>query len=69
MEFSRQGCWSGLSFPPPEYLPSPGMETVSYVAYTGRQILYRYAAWEAPKELNQDSNSQTHLLMLLSLPQ
>ena len=26
MEFSRQGYWSGLPFPAPGYLPSPGIE-------------------------------------------
>ena len=26
MEFSRQGYWSGLSFPPPGDLPNPGIE-------------------------------------------
>ena len=26
MEFSRQECWSGLLFPPPEDLPDPGTE-------------------------------------------
>ena len=29
MEFSRQEYWSGLSFPTPEDLPSPGMQTAS----------------------------------------
>ena len=26
MEFSRQECWSGLSFPSPEDLPNPGIK-------------------------------------------
>ena len=26
MEFSRQGCWSGVPFPSPEDLPDPGIE-------------------------------------------
>ena len=29
LEFSRQGYWSGLPFPPPGYLPDPGIEPVS----------------------------------------
>ena len=29
MVFSRQGYWSGLSFPPPGSLPDPGIEPVS----------------------------------------
>ena len=26
MEFSRQGCWSGLPYPSPGDLPDPGIE-------------------------------------------
>ena len=26
MGFSRQKCWSGLPFPPPGYLPNPGIK-------------------------------------------
>ena len=29
MEFSRQEYWSGLPFPPPGYLPNPGIKSVS----------------------------------------
>ena len=29
LEFSRQECWSGLLFPPPAQLPSPGIEPLS----------------------------------------
>ena len=29
MVFPRQEYWSGLSFPPPEYLPDPGIEPTS----------------------------------------
>ena len=37
MEFSRQECWSGLSFPPPGDLPNPGTEpmSITYFALTG----------------------------------
>ena len=28
MGLSRQECWSGLPFPPPRYLPTPGIEPV-----------------------------------------
>ena len=31
MDFSRQGCWSGLSFPSPGDLPNPGIEPRSPV--------------------------------------
>ena len=29
MGFSRQEYWSGLPFPPPGYLPNPGIELMS----------------------------------------
>ena len=29
MKFFRQECWSGLPFPPPEYLPNPVIKPVS----------------------------------------
>ena len=29
MGFPRQGCWSGLPFPPPGHLPDPGIEPAS----------------------------------------
>ena len=32
MEFSRQECWSGLSFPSLEELPNPGIEPWSSVS-------------------------------------
>ena len=38
MEFSRQEYWSGLTFPPPEDLPNPGIKPASPVdpALAGR---------------------------------
>ena len=32
MEFYRQECWSGLSFPPPGDLPNPGIKPVSLMS-------------------------------------
>ena len=32
MEFSRQGYWSGLPFPPPGDLPNPGIKSTSSVS-------------------------------------
>ena len=32
MEFPRQESWSGLPFPPPGNLPSPGIEPTSSVS-------------------------------------
>ena len=41
MRFFRQEYWSGLPFPPPEDLPDPRMEPVSFGSpWIGRQILY-----------------------------
>ena len=33
MGFSRQEYWSGLPFPPPVYLPDPGIEPVSVASH------------------------------------
>ena len=32
MGFARQGYWSGLPFPPPRDLPSPGIELASFMS-------------------------------------
>ena len=32
MEFSRQGCWSGLPFPTPGECPDPGIELAYFVS-------------------------------------
>ena len=39
MGFSRQEYWSGLLFSSPGDLPDPGIEPVSCVSCTGRQVL------------------------------
>ena len=41
MEFSGQKYWSGMLFPPPGYLSDPGIEPVSCISCTGRQVLYQ----------------------------
>ena len=46
MEFSRQEYWSGLSSPPPEDPPDPGIQPVS-PALAGR-FFTTSADWEAP---------------------
>ena len=46
MGFSRQKYWNGLPFSPPEELPDPGIEPA--FPAIGRQMLYRWATWEAP---------------------
>ena len=49
MGFSRQESWSGLPFPSPGDLPTPGIEAhVSCISCTGWQVLYHCATWEAP---------------------
>ena len=45
MEFSRQEYWSGLSFPPPEDLPDPRIEPMSF-ALAG--LYTNCDTWEAP---------------------
>ena len=39
MEFSRQGYWSGLSFPSPGDLPNPGTEP-AFPTLVGRFFFY-----------------------------
>jgi len=39
MDFSRQEYWTGSPFPSPGNLPDTGIEPVSPVTHTGRQIL------------------------------
>ena len=46
--FSRQECWSGLTFPSPGDCPDPGIEPTSpAVSCIGRWILYHWTTWEA----------------------
>ena len=40
MEFSRQGYWNQLPCPPPGDLPNLGIEPMSHVSCTGRQVIY-----------------------------
>ena len=48
MGFPRQESWSRLPFPPPGYLPDPGIEPHgSCFSYVGRWILYHWVTWEA----------------------
>ena len=58
MEFSRQGCWSGLPFPPPEDLRNLGIKTVSLVfpALAGG-FFTAVPPGKLQEEVNQDSNS------------
>ena len=50
---SRQEYWSGLPFPPPGYLPEPGIEPTSHVSpkLAGR-FFTSCATWKAPKFLD-----------------
>ena len=50
MEFSRQGYWSGLPFPPPGDHSNPAIEPMSLVspALAGR-FFYHCTTWEATK--------------------
>ena len=50
MRFSRQGYWSGLTFPTPGDLPNPGIELASLTStYIGRQVLYQQCDLGSPK--------------------
>ena len=47
--FSRQEYWSGLPFPPPGYLPDPGMEPASLMSSALAEGFFSTSAtWEAP---------------------
>ena len=45
MESSRQEYWSGLPFPPPEYLPNPGIKPMSL---TSPALAGRFFTAESP---------------------
>jgi len=47
MGFFRQGYWCGLPFPPPEDLPDPGIETVSF---TSPVLAGRFFITEPPEK-------------------
>ena len=47
MAFPRQECWSGLPFPSPGDLPSPGMEPASLVSCIVGRFFTTSATWEA----------------------
>ena len=50
MGFPRQDYWSGLSFPPPGYLPNSGIEPTSPASpVLANGVLYHCATWEAHK--------------------
>ena len=49
MGFSRQEYRSGLSCPPPWYLPNPGTKPKSlYVSCFGKQVLYHHCCLGSP---------------------
>jgi len=49
MRFSRQDYWSGLSCPPPEDLPNPGIKPTSLMSLAlGSRFFTINATWEAP---------------------
>ena len=60
MEFSRQECWSGLSFPSPGDLPDPGLEpgsptlqadTLSYTLSYTKAFVWFITNWKILKEM------------------
>ena len=46
MEFSRQGYWSRLPFPPPGDLPDSGIEPVSFTAPALAGEFFPSGTWE-----------------------
>ena len=51
MGFSKQEYWSGLPFPPPADLPSPGTEPTSLTSHAlAGRFFTTGATWEAPNE-------------------
>ena len=59
MGFSRQKCWSGLPFPPPENLPDTGIEPTSlaFPALAGR--FFTTSTTPYPSNLIVDGPPQT----------
>ena len=53
VEFPRQEYWSGLPFPPPGYLPDPGIEPVSPVSPALADIFFTI---ESPGKLSSKEN-------------
>ena len=53
MRFSRQEYWSRLLFPPPGYLPDPGIEpaSLSPPALTGRFFTESENIWKCERSL------------------
>ena len=57
MGFSRQEYWSGLPFPPPGHLSSPGMEPTSLTSTAlANEFFTTSTTWEAP--IDQGINIQ-----------
>ena len=61
MGFSKQEYWSGLLWPRPGDLPSPGSNTRLLHC---RQILYRWATWEAQCMTKSLANSTSSSSLL-----
>ena len=49
MGFSRQECWSGLPCPPPQDLPSPGIEPMSPAASALQADSLLLSQWGSPR--------------------
>ena len=51
MGYSRQEYWSRLPFPPPDYLPKPGIKPTLPASSVFQVDLYRLATVEARHKL------------------
>ena len=57
MGFSRKEYWNRLPCPPPEALPHPGIEPVSFLsAALASGFFTTSATWEAPNQTDLDSD-------------
>ena len=56
-QFSTQGYWSGLPFPPPEDLPNPGIEPASLASPTLAGGFFTTIPWEVTGHQLEKYNS------------
>ena len=67
MGFPRQEYWSGLPFPPPGYLPDPGLEPVSAELQEDNLLLSHQGSHDEPSYNDLKSMVQNHNCFLTNL--
>ena len=60
MELSRKEYWSGLPFPPPRYLPEPGIEPASLASSALAGGFFTTATSGKPLESGRNTQDQVH---------